>query len=44
LQALFGSVALDAASWAAVLLLGGLSFMAVELEKAWLRRRGVLRF
>jgi magnesium-transporting ATPase (P-type) len=37
-QLLFQSVALDAASWVLILLLGVALFCAVELEKAWLRR------
>ena len=40
LQLLFQSVALDAASWGLILLLGVALFCAVELEKAWLRRSG----
>ena len=43
LQLLFRSVALDAASWGLILLLGVALFCAVELEKAWLRRAGAFR-
>jgi magnesium-transporting ATPase (P-type) len=43
LQQLFQSVALDAASWALILVLGAAFFSAVELEKAWLRRAGTHR-
>ncbi len=38
LQQLFQTAALDAASWAVILTLGGLKFLAVEAEKAVWRR------
>jgi len=44
LQQLFQSEALGLRSWAMILGLGMLLFVAVELEKAWLRHRRVLRF
>ena len=40
---LFGTAALGMASWAMILGLAGAIFLAVEAEKWWLRRRGVLR-
>jgi len=43
MQHLFRSVALDATSWAVILGMGVLLFLAVELEKAWLRRARVFR-
>ena len=43
LQRLFLSEPLDAASWGLILLLGAGVFLAVELEKAWLRRAGLHR-
>lgn len=38
MQALFQSAALDVASWSAIALAGSGLFLAVEFEKAWLRR------
>jgi len=43
LQALFQTTALDAMAWAVILGLGVLKFLAVEAEKAVLRRLGVTR-
>ncbi len=43
LQALFATTPLDAASWALIALLGLVKFLAVEAEKALLRRFGVQR-
>jgi calcium-translocating P-type ATPase len=43
LQFMFSTVALDAATWALILALGVLKFLAVEAEKALLRRLGVQR-
>jgi magnesium-transporting ATPase (P-type) len=43
MQQAFRSVALDAASWAAILGAGALVFLAVEAEKALWRRVGVHR-
>ena len=43
MQQLFGTQALDALSWALVLGLSAAKFIAVELEKAILRRFGVAR-
>jgi len=43
MQALFGTAALDLTSWLHILGLALLIFGAVELEKWWLRRRGVHR-
>jgi magnesium-transporting ATPase (P-type) len=40
---LFGTAALGMASWAMILGLASAIFLAVEGEKWWLRRRGVLR-
>ena len=37
-QQLFGTVALDIATWGHIALFGALLFAAVELEKMWLRR------
>jgi magnesium-transporting ATPase (P-type) len=42
MQQLFQTAALDAASWLVILGLGGLKFVAVEAEKAVLRRMGVV--
>lgn len=42
-QALFGTAALDASSWALIACLAGVKFLAVEAEKAVLRWRGVHR-
>lgn len=42
-QQVFATVALDATSWVAILALGILMFLAVEAEKAIMRRRGVVR-
>jgi len=41
LQGLFATSGLDAISWGGILALGVLKFLAVELEKAWWRQRGV---
>lgn len=43
LQALFGATPLDAAAWTPILGLGFAKFLAVEAEKAVLRRFGVQR-
>lgn len=43
-QHLFQTVALDAVSWAVILSLGGLKFLAVEAEKAVLRRMNIRNF
>ncbi len=43
-QHLFQTVALDAVSWAVILGLGGLKFLAVEAEKAVLRRMNIRNF
>ena len=43
LQALFHTAALDARSWAMILSTGAGLFALVELEKAWLRHRGIPR-
>ncbi|WP_291010999.1 HAD-IC family P-type ATPase [Hydrogenophaga sp.] len=43
MQQLFGTAALDLASWGFILALAGAIFLAVEAEKALLRRRGVQR-
>lgn len=43
-QHLFQTVALDAVSWAVILGLGGLKFLAVEAEKAVLRRINITNF
>lgn len=43
LQFMFSTVALDAVTWALILALGLLKFLAVEAEKAVLRRFGVQR-
>jgi magnesium-transporting ATPase (P-type) len=43
MQALFQTVALDAASWALIAGLGAATFLAVDLEKAVWRRIGILR-
>ncbi|HEU0188143.1 MAG TPA: cation-transporting P-type ATPase [Gallionellaceae bacterium] len=39
-QQLFGTAAIDAVAWWRILLFGVALFVAVEIEKAWLRRRG----
>jgi magnesium-transporting ATPase (P-type) len=44
LQQLFRSEPLGLCSWAMILGLGALLFVAVELEKTWLRHRRVFRF
>ncbi|MBI5660187.1 MAG: cation-transporting P-type ATPase [Nitrosomonadales bacterium] len=38
-QQLFGTAAIDAVAWWRILLFGAILFGAVEIEKAWLRRR-----
>ncbi len=43
MQRLFGTAALDAGSWGVIAALAGGIFLAVELEKWLLRRRGVQR-
>ena len=43
MQQLFGTAPLDALSWALVVALSGLKFLAIEAEKAVLRRFGVKR-
>jgi len=43
MQRLFRSEALDLASWGAILALGAVVFLAIETEKAILRRIGVHR-
>jgi magnesium-transporting ATPase (P-type) len=43
LQSLFATAALDAAAWALIVALALAKFLAVELEKAVLRRLGVVR-
>jgi len=43
-QHLFQTVALDAVSWAVILSLGALKFLAVEAEKAVLRRMNITNF
>ncbi|MBT9553663.1 MAG: HAD-IC family P-type ATPase [Hydrogenophaga sp.] len=43
MQALFGTAALDAASWALIVALAAGKFVLVEIEKAVLRRFGVRR-
>ncbi|MBI4807454.1 MAG: cation-transporting P-type ATPase [Nitrosomonadales bacterium] len=40
LQRMFGTAAIDAATWGRILLFGILLFFAVEAEKRWLRYRG----
>jgi len=42
MQQLFQTAALDAVSWLVILSLGGLKFVAVEAEKAMLRRMGIV--
>jgi magnesium-transporting ATPase (P-type) len=44
MQHIFQTVALDALSWAMILGLGGLKFLAVEVEKAVLRRMNIRNF
>ena len=44
MQQLFGTAALGLTSWGAILALALAIFLAVEAEKALLRRRGVGRF
>lgn len=41
MQKLFGTAALDAPTWGVIGALAAAMFVAVEAEKAWLRRRGV---
>ena len=41
MQQLFQSAAMDISSWLVILALGGLKFLAVEAEKAVLRRMGI---
>ncbi len=43
MQTLFGTAALDAASWALIMALASAKFVLVEVEKAVLRRFGVRR-
>lgn len=43
MQQLFGTAALDATSWVVIAALAVGLFVAVEIEKAWLRRRDVHR-
>jgi magnesium-transporting ATPase (P-type) len=43
MQQLFGTAALDLASWGLILALATAIFLAVEVEKALLRRRGIQR-
>ncbi len=44
MQHIFQTEALDAQSWAVILVLGGLKFLAVEAEKAVLRRMNIRNF
>jgi magnesium-transporting ATPase (P-type) len=44
MQRVFQTEALDATSWAVILGLGGLKFLAVEAEKAVLRRMNIRNF
>ena len=41
MQQLFGTAALDAAAWGRIISVSLLLFLIIELEKYWLRWRGV---